>query len=147
TNWTGRTFTFAGDAKLRLFPHLTVRPQDARLANPAGAEGDPFVTAEARVGKLEILPLFAGRLGFAEFGLSNPRIRLAVDAAGQPNWLLDQGVVGTLASKGDSELPGDDSEPPTPRAEIGLGKFLIRGGTVTYADARNGANETLSDVN
>ena len=146
TNWTGRTFTFTGDAKLRLFPYLTVRLQDARLAGPDGMEGKPFVRADVLVGKLEILPLLMGRLEFAEFRLGSPRINLTVDAAGTPNWILDQGVVGTLASKGDSELPGDDSEPPTPRADIGLGRFLIRGGTVTYDDARNNNSEVFSDV-
>ena len=97
-------------------------------------------------GKLEILPLFLGRLEFAEFRLGNPTVNLAVDAAGQPNWILDQGVVGTLASKGDSELPGDDLAPPSPRAEVSLGRFLIRDGTVNYSDARNGTKEALSDV-
>lgn len=146
THWTGRTFTFAGDAKLRLFPYLTVRLQDVRLANPSGMGDEPFIAAEVMIGKLEILPLLAGRLRFAEFRLVNPTINLAVDAAGNPNWILDQGVVGTLAAKGDSELPGDDPAPPTPRAEVTLGRFLVRDGTVNFADARSGADEVLSDV-
>ncbi len=146
THWTGRQFTFTGDAKLRLFPYLTVRLQDVRLANPGG-EGGPFVSAEVMTGKLEILPLLAGRLEFAEFRLVDPEIALTVDDAGRPNWVLDQGVVGTLASKSDSELPPDDPSPPTPRADISLGRFLIRGGTVTYADARNGMKETFGKVN
>ncbi|MBN9021284.1 MAG: AsmA family protein, partial [Rhizobiales bacterium] len=144
THWTGRQFTFTGDAKLRLFPYLTVRLQDARLANPGGKGA--FISAGTMTGKLEILPLLAGRLEFAEFRLANPTITLRVNADGRPNWILDQGVVGTLASKGDSELPPDDPAPPTPRAEVGLGRFIIRGGTLSYADARNGMNETLSDV-
>lgn len=147
TYWTGRTFTFEGDAKLRLFPYLTVRLLDARLANPAGMEGEPFISAGVMTGKLEILPLLLGRLQFAEFRLVNPTINLKVDSAGRPNWILDQGVVGTLASKGDSELPLDDPAPPSPRAEVSLGRFLIRGGTVNFSDARNGANDSLSDVN
>jgi len=146
THWTGRTFTFAGDAKLRLFPYLTVRLQDVRLANPSGMGEEPFIAAELMIGKLEILPLLTGRLRFAEFRLVNPTINLEVDAAGNPNWILDQGVVGTLAAKGDSELPGDDLSPPTPRAEVTLGRFLVRDGTVNFADARSGADEVLSDV-
>ncbi len=144
THWTGRQFTFSGDAKLRLFPYLTVRLQDAKLANPGGKGA--FISVGNMTGKLEILPLLAGRLEFAEFRLASPTIALRVDADGQPNWILDQGVVGTLASKGDSELPGDDLEPPTPRAGIGLGRFLIRNATVTYDDARNGMSETFSDA-
>jgi AsmA protein len=145
TYFTGRTFTFAGDAKLRLFPYLTVRLQDAKLADPDGKGA--FIAASQMTGKLEMLPLLAGRLEFAEFRLVNPKINLSVDAEGRPNWVLDQGVVGTLASKGDSELPADDPSPPSPRADISLGRFLIRGGTVTYADARNGMNEAFSEVN
>ncbi len=146
THWTGRTFTFTGEARLALFPYLTVRLQDARLASPPGMGDEPFIAAEAMIGKVEILPLFLGRLKFAEFRLVNPTINLEVDAAGNPNWILDQGVVGTLASKGDSELPGDDPSPPTPRAEVILGRFLVRDGTVNLTDARNGTNEVLSDV-
>ncbi len=145
TYFTGRTFTFTGDAKLRLFPYLTVRLQDVQLANPDGRS--PFISGGVMIGKLEILPLLTGRLEFAEFRLANPKIALAVDAEGAPNWILDQGVVGTLASKGDSELPADDPSPPSARADISLGRFLIRNGTVTYADARNGMAETFTDVN
>jgi len=145
THWTGRQFTFTGDAKLRLFPYLTVRLQNVRLANPGGKGA--FISAGNMTGKLEILPLLAGRLEFAEFRLASPTIALRVDADGQPNWVLDQGVVGTLASKGDSELPADDPAPPTPRADLELGRFLIRNGTVSYSDARNAMNETFSDVN
>lgn len=147
THWTGRTFTFSGDAVLRLFPYLTVRLQDASIANPAGMGGEPFISAGVMTGKLEILPLLRGRLEFAEFRIVKPTINLAVDSAGEPNWILDQGVVGTLAAKGDSELPVDDPAPPTPRAEVSLGRLMIRGGTVNFSDARNGANETLSEVN
>ena len=46
TYFTGRTFTFTGDAKLRLFPYLTVRLQDVRLADPDG-EG-AFISAGHR---------------------------------------------------------------------------------------------------
>lgn len=145
TYFTGRTFTFAGDAKLRVFPYLTVRLQDVKLANPDGKGA--FISAGQMTGKLEILPLLAGRLEFAEFRLVDPKIALAVDADGRPNWVLDQGVVGTLASKGDSELPQDDPAPPSPRADISLGRFLIRGGAVTYTDARNGMREAFSEVN
>jgi len=146
THWTGRTFTFEGDAKLRLFPYLTVRLQDARLANPGGRNGEPFIAAANMTGKVEILPLLMGRLEFAEFRLASPTINLDVDASGAPNWVLDQGVVGTLASKGDSELPSDDPSPPSPRAEVGLGRFIIRDGTVNYRDARNGTSEKMTDV-
>ncbi|HET7716305.1 MAG TPA: AsmA family protein [Bauldia sp.] len=146
TYFTGRTFTFSGETRLRLFPYLTVRLENVRLANPIGMEGAPFISADAMMGKLEILPLLAGRLEFAEFRLVNPEINLAVDAAGNPNWILDQGVVGALAAKGDSERPGDDPSPPSPRADVSLGRFLVRNGTVNYSDARNGANEVLTDV-
>lgn len=146
THWTGRTFTFAGDAKLRLFPYLTVRLQDVRLASPPGMGEEPLLAAGLMIGKLEILPLLVGQLRFVEFRLVNPTINLEVDAAGAPNWILDQGVVGTLAAKGDSELPGDDPSPPSPRAEVSLGRFLVRDGTVNFSDARNGASEVLSDV-
>ena len=146
THFTGRAFTFSGETRLRLFPYLTVRLEDVRLANPAGMGAEPFISAAAMTGKVEILPLFLGRLEFAEFRLVDPEINLSVDAAGQPNWVLDQGVVGALAAKGDSERPDDDPAPPSPRADVSLGRFLIRNGVVNYSDARTGTREILSEV-
>ena len=60
---------------------------------------------------------------------------------------MSQGVVGTQAAKGDLERVSDDIAPPSPLADISLGRFVIRDGVVTFNDARGGHGEEFSDVN
>ena len=38
THWTGRAVTFEGDPKISLFPYLTVKLHDVKLANPPGID-------------------------------------------------------------------------------------------------------------
>ena len=44
--WTGREFTFRGEPHLSLYPYLTVRLNDARLANAEGMGDEPFIEVE-----------------------------------------------------------------------------------------------------
>ncbi|WP_421724734.1 AsmA family protein [Bauldia sp.] len=144
--WTGRDFTFRGEPSISLYPYLTVRLREATLANPDGDDAEPFMDIETMTGKIELLPLLTGRIEFARFRLSNPRINLRTDPQGRGNWILDQGVIGTQISKGDKEGASDDIAPPSPLADIRLGRFLIRDGIVTYTDERTGRREELTKV-
>ncbi|MCP4381918.1 MAG: AsmA family protein [Hyphomicrobiales bacterium] len=144
--WTGRDFTFRGEPSISLYPYLTVRLSDATLANPEGMGEEPFMDIETMTGKIELLPLLAGRIEFARFRLSNPRINLRTGEDGRGNWILDQGVVGSQISKGDKEGSTDDSAPRSPPADIRLGRFLIRDGIITYTDKHTGRQEELTKV-
>ena len=147
TNWTGRDVTFAGEPEISLFPYLTVRLRKVALANPPDMKTQtPFLRTEVLTGKLQILPLLAGRFEIAEFRLSNPRINLLIDRDGRANWLLDQGAVGTQAAKRNAEVISDDIAPPSPLADITLGRLLLRNGLITFDDLRAGRHEALSDV-
>jgi AsmA protein len=147
TYWTGRDFSFRGDPHFSLYPYLTVRLRNATLGNADGKGDEPFVEMDAMTGKLEILPLLLGRLEFAEFRLVNPRINLVTDAGGRGNWILDEGAVGSQLSKGDKQGITDEIEPPSPFADIKLGRLVIRDGIVSYTDNRSGRKEELTKVN
>ncbi len=144
--WTGREFTFRGEPHLSLYPYLTVRLNDARLANAEGMGDEPFIEVESMTAKLEILPLLLGRLEFARFRLANPRINLRTDAEGRGNWIMDDGVIGSQMSKGDKQGVTDDLGPPSPLADVRLGRMAIRDGIISYTDERTGRKEELSKV-
>ncbi|MCB1489622.1 MAG: AsmA family protein [Bauldia sp.] len=144
--WTGRKFTFRGEPHLSLFPYLTVRLNGAKLANAPGMGDEPFMDIDTMTAKLEILPLFLGRLEFARFRLANPHINLKTDAKGVGNWIMADGVIGSQMSKGDKEGVSDDLEPRSPLADVRLGRLAIRDGTITYTDERNGRKEELTGV-
>ena len=146
THWTGRAVTFEGDPKISLFPYLTVKLRAVRIANPQGIDGKPFIEMEGLTGKLELLPLMIGRIEIAEFRLIKPLISLQIAKDGQSNWSMKQGVVGTQAAKGDLDRISDDVAPRSPIADISLGRFVVRDGTVTFNDARNGHREEFSAV-
>jgi AsmA protein len=147
TYLTGREFTFDGDPSLSLYPYLTVRLHHAVLADADGMGSKPFIEMDRMTGKLEILPLLLGRLEFAQFKLVNPRIDLRTDADGHGNWILTQGAVGSQVSKGDKQGSTSELAPPSPLADIKLGRFAIRDGVVNYTDDRSGRREELSKVN
>ena len=144
--WTGRKFTFRGEPHLSLFPYLTVRLNDARLANAPGMGDEPFMEIETMTAKLEILPLFLGRLEFARFRLANPHINLRTGADGVGNWIMADGVIGAQMSKGDKEGTTDEIEPPSPLADVQLGRLAIRDGTISYTDERTGRKGELTGV-
>ena len=147
TYWTGRKFTFRGDPSLDLYPYLTIRLPEATLSNPGGEDDDPFMTMDAMIGKLELLPLLSGRLEFARFRLLQPRIHLTVDRTGRGNWIMDQGVIGSQIAKGDKDVISDETDPPSGLADVSLGRFVIRDGIVTFDDARTGRHEEFTKVN
>ncbi len=147
TYLTGRDFTFEGDPSLSLYPYLTVRLHNAVLANADGMGNKPFIEMDTMTGKLEILPLLLGRLEFAQFKLVNPRINLRIDADGHGNWILNQGAIGSQVSKGDKQGSTSEIAPPSPLADIKLGRFVIRDGIVNYTDNRSGRQEQLTEVN
>jgi len=147
TYLTGRDFTFEGDPSFSLYPYLTVRLHNAVLANADGIASKPFIEMDTMTGKLEILPLLLGRLEFAQFKLVDPRINLRTDDDGHGNWILNQGAIGSQVSKGDKQGSTSDIAPPSPLADIKLGRFVIRDGIINYTDDRSGRQEELTEVN
>ncbi len=146
TRLTGRAVTFAGQPRVSFFPHINVELRDVTLANPERMKGDPFITLDAVIGRVRILPLFVGRTEFAEFQLVKPHLSLKVDAEGRANW-----KVGPDGPSAPSERPEQNSgkaPPPTPVKEprVRLGRFVIHGGSIVYDNERSGQHETIDDI-
>ena len=59
---------------------------------------------------------------------------------------MDDGVIGSQMSKGDKQGVTDDLGPPSPLADVRLGRMAIRDGIISYTDERTGRKEELSKV-
>jgi AsmA protein len=127
----GRDVTIGGPLHLAVYPQLGISLRDVAVANIAGGQAPRMIA----VGKLVIgadpAALLAGRLRVTKVILKQPVIHLEVGRDGVGNW--------QSATAGDA---------PDPAAAVNLRieRVKIEGGEVTYADARSGLTEALSDV-
>jgi AsmA protein len=148
---TGRAVTFAGEPKVSFFPHINVELRDISLANPETMKGAPFIALDAVIGRIRILPLFVGRTEVAEFQLVNPRVSLRVDAEGRANWKVrpDGPTPSADQSEGKDRSEAKVSEgAPAPVKDpwVRLGRFVIRGGSITYDNERSGQHEAINGI-
>src|SRR5262249_25296160 len=71
----GRGVSFSGEPLVSFFPSINVQLDNVSLANPEGMDGaQPFITMDAVVGRVRILPLFVGRTEIDDFQLIHPRL-------------------------------------------------------------------------
>jgi AsmA protein len=141
--WTGRSVSFSGEPEVSFFPHINVELRGVTLANPENMKGDPFIALDAVIGRIRILPLFLGRTEVAEFRLVNPRLSLKVDAAGRANWKVGPG--GPPSDRSDQKATEVAAAPLTD-PPVRLGRFVIRGGSITYDNERSGQHETIDGI-
>lgn len=153
SGWTGRHVTLSGEPEVSLFPTLTVTLHGISIANPPGMEGPPFVSMEAVVGRVKILPLFLGRTEIAEFSLIKPRINLRIAADGRQNWReikpllpIPPRVAGGSAPPASGAPAGRQPAPPRPVPTVTLGRFIMQGGIITFENERTGEHDALNAV-
>lgn len=149
--WTGRAVTLNGEPEVSLFPSLTVTLRGITIANPAGMTGPPFISMDAVVGRVKLLPLFIGRTEIAEFSLIKPRINLRISADGRQNWTEMRPLL-PLPPRAQAPAPtkvSADKTPvaPTPVPTVTLGRFVMRDGIVTFENEGTGEHDALNAVN
>lgn len=145
--WTGRPFTFVGEPQVKLFPYLSLTVSDAKISSPQSMGDKPFIEMDALTCRLRLWQFLIGRTEVAEFELVRPRFNLTVDAEGQANWKLRQGVIMNEAAEARRQPAGGTVRAASKHIrEIKLGRFRIVDGTVTYDNAHDGVHEQLSAV-
>ena len=153
SGWTGRQVTLSGEPEVSLFPSLTVTLHGINIANPPGMSGPPFISMEAVVGRVKLLPLFLGRTEIAEFSLIKPRINLRIAADGRQNWREIKPLlpIAPAAAKPAAPPKAPGTASPGPAAErppptITLGRFVMQGGIITFENERTGEHDALNAV-
>jgi AsmA protein len=134
-NATGREFRIDGPITFHLLPDLALSAEDVSFANAQGGVAPAMATLKSLDIEIKLRPLLAGKLVITGFVLERPEIALEIDRQGRPNWIFGEAL---------SPAP-----PPHPaKHKIGdlialldrfhLAGFEIRGGAVSYYDARDG---------
>lgn len=95
---TGRDLIVRGKTKISTVPNFGLELRDVTLANPSGVAGDPLMRAAVLNVHLKILPLFVGRIEFAQFILKDPIVALRIDREGRNNWSFTSAKTGAAGS-------------------------------------------------
>ncbi|MFA5901178.1 MAG: AsmA family protein, partial [Hyphomicrobium sp.] len=86
TRILGREVRVGGNVNVRFLPSPYVSFEKLRIADPSGATGEPFFSADSFTMRLSAPPLLKGIIEANEIVLEKPFVRLAVDAEGEGNW-------------------------------------------------------------
>jgi uncharacterized protein involved in outer membrane biogenesis len=125
---TGRDLVIDGPVSLSLLPTPSVSVAGVRFANAPGAKTPDMVEVKSVTVRPSLLALLTGRLEVSEVVLVQPKIALAIDADGKPNWAFTPS-----ASEAKSRTPVSSS----PKAPS-VGALVCNDGTLVFSDARKG---------
>ncbi len=134
---TGRALSIDGDLKLSLWPAFGVEVGKVSFANAAGTATPQMVTMEYMVVGAELMPLLFGTLNVTQVRFVNPTINLEIDKQGRGNWLFEtaQGAPPT----------GDQAKPAS-SGSFSFRDVEIKGGTLTYSDARTETAQRIDAI-
>lgn len=135
---TGRDLTIDGDLKLSLWPAFGVEVGKVSFANAAGAATPQMVTMDSMIVGAELVPLLSGTLNVTQVRFVNPTINLEIDKQGRGNWLFE-GAPGAAA-------PAETQAKPARGGDFSFRDVEIKGGTLTYSDARSGTAQRIDGI-
>ena len=127
---TGREAALDGPISLRLLPMPTVRAENIKVYNLPGSANSDMVTVRSVTVSPSLWALLGGRLKVSDVVLDEPKIVLAIDREGKPNWQL---------APSPAEAGAGAPSPPVP---LSAGRVTIKKGTFIFSDARAGVSIT-----
>jgi len=138
---TGRELALNGEIGIKLSLWPTIAVHDVAFANPPGFSRSHMATLRTLELRLELLPLLSRRVEIERLVLVAPDIRLEVNAAGQPNWIMTRQQ--TDAARSASSTATVTSGPSEPALFAHVAALRIENGAVTWHDAGTGRSEDL----
>src|SRR5258706_7029271 len=133
---TGRELQLQGDIHLSVFPNIALSFGPATLGNASGFGAQPMVAIEkVRLG-VKLGPLLARRVEVTTAELTQPVLRLQVDKAGRDNW----------SDLGAKQSPQSASTGSSPSMSVAVSGVQLKDGSLSYSDARDGTELTLSEL-
>lgn len=145
---TGRKLEIRGDIGLRFLPHVQLNLGNAHLSNPANfgsAASNDMVALDELQLSLGFWELLQGRIAINTFYLQNPRINLARNAKGQPNWVFEPKNPQAVAEVEPATTDSTDLGNNPPR--ITIPAIEINNGTLSYQAAPNAEVLSLTQIN
>ena len=134
---TGRALTITGGVRPSLWPVMGARIDGVTLANVAGSDAGPMLSAESVDLGVDLSALVGGSVVVRRFEARSPRIVLERDAQGRGNWMFEG--LGSGAATSDPAASG--GLPP-----ISLDQAIIENATLRYIDHGTGTDITLQGI-
>ncbi len=130
----GREVKLSGPMHLALFPDLGVSVANVTVANAPGAREPLMASVGSAVVAVKFGPLMSGRIQVSRLVLENPVVHMEIAKDGRPNWEFD------TEKKPDNGKGGGIPE------NVGVWNIAIKGGQITYFDARDGSSRAISNA-
>lgn len=163
---TGRDLAVKGTTSFTLYPSIGITMGDVSLSPPPGMTGKPLVTMAGLDASVEVLPLLTREIRLERLVLTRPYFELYTDAGVRRSWEFASlcgnrpvrlAQTGAAVSDAPGGLPSDAAPAADTTAgsttqsasldKLALGDVLVVDGTLHYADAKSGADETLEKIN
>ena len=143
-----RDVTLLGEARLSVFPRISVRLGGMEVANPEGYTGDNMIEAGALRADVNLLPLLFQRVEIGEVTLEDATIRLERLEDGQANWEFTDTSDETTPDADTSTPPIDDAPQEQQSAvQATLDRARIINGNIFYTDRQADTSLALTEFN
>ncbi|MET0182540.1 MAG: AsmA family protein [Caulobacterales bacterium] len=147
---THRDLTITGDVGVSFYPVIGIRADDASLANVPGGRAPALASVKTISLGVEILPLVLRRdVIVRRLVLTDPRIALEIDAAGEPNWSFERrppGQPSPPSAPPVNQAPPPQQQPQQAQRQFTLREVVIDNGEISYFDARKNGGWSVADV-
>ncbi|KAF0190720.1 MAG: AsmA protein [Gammaproteobacteria bacterium] len=140
---TGRDLAIRGSIDLSFFPWLGVSVGEMALGNAAGFGPAPFAKLDVAEIRIEVLPLFRGKISTDTVTLRGLAVELITDKSGKTNWEDLAGgkpAANTAAAKPAKETAG--STAPA-MAALAIGGVRITDARLVWDDRQNNQHYTV----
>ena len=145
---TGRPFSVGDDLSLSLFPWAGISFSDLRLGNTPAFSEKELVTVKSFEVRVKLLPLISKDIQVKRFILNEPNITLVKNKNGRVNWAQPDDT----KKKAPAEKTGKESKEPAavaglPIADLTVGEFAIKNGSVIWIDHTTDTRKEITAVN
>lgn len=145
---TGNRVEVRGATTISFFPLPRFEMRDVVLAPRFTEKSVSVASIDVMRGSVAVFPLLTGQVTLKDFILVRPRINLAVDRRGRPNWTrARRDDDDEELAEGNSDLGSGGASGEEPALQDApLGSFRIRDGSLTYDSERTGTKQTITAI-
>ncbi|MCB9983193.1 MAG: AsmA family protein [Rhodospirillales bacterium] len=142
---TGYNVQIGGDVSLALLPSPRVYLEDVRVADPADASGEKTLAAFKKLDvRVELSPLFHGKVGVNTVYLDTPQISLSKNAEGRFNFMTPK-VEAMMSAK--QAVDGANKGQAGRKFSLSFDGVSINDGSFLYREPGQKAPLVLSKIN
>lgn len=140
---TGRDLAIHGAIDLTFFPWLGISVGALELGNAAGFGPAPFARLDVAEIRVEVMPLFRGRISTDTVTLRGLAVELVTRQSGQTNWEDLAGGGAETAATAPAASTGDGSSAAPALGALAIGGIRISDARLVWDDRQNQQHYTV----